>query len=116
MSHGEFWSTLQALVASSQVVIDRPKGSAHGSPEWIYPLDYGYLDGTMSGDGEGIDVWIGSVEPRMVTAIVCTVDPAKRDAEIKVLLGCSPAEQSLIVSLHRHAGQGALLVTAPDAR
>ena len=27
----------------------------------VYPLDYGYLQGTSSSDGEGIDVWRGSL-------------------------------------------------------
>ena len=82
MSDAQYWSSVRALVDSSRIVIDRPKGSVHGRHgEWIYPLDYGYLEGTTSGDGQGIDVWVGSVEPRTVTGIVCTIDPAKRDAE-----------------------------------
>ena len=92
-----FWQTLDELVAASEIVIDRPKGSAHPRfPDLIYPLDYGYLDGTTAGDGDGIDVWIGNAEERNVTAIACTVDGYKRDAEIKVLLGCTDDDLAAI--------------------
>ena len=36
------------------VLVDRPLGSRHPErPDLIYPLNYGYLPGTLSGDGEG---------------------------------------------------------------
>ena len=79
------------------MVIDRPKGSAHPRfPENIYPLNYGYLSGTTSGDGQGIDVWLGSGEARQLTAVLVSADLRKRDAELKALLGCTPAEQRSI--------------------
>ncbi len=55
-----FWRALETLAQSSALIIDRPKGSAHPRyPDMRYPLDYGYLAGTTSGDGAGIDVWDG---------------------------------------------------------
>jgi inorganic pyrophosphatase len=94
----EFWGHLDRLVAASRIVIDRPKGSAHPRyPEKIYPLDYGYLQGTRAGDGQGIDVWIGSGAP-VPNAILCTVDLWKKDAELKVLRGCSEAEIAVIMT------------------
>ena len=86
----EFWAALDRLAESASIVIDRPKGSAHPTfTEYIYPLDYGYLEGTASMDGEGIDLWLGSDPARKLTAILCTVDLIKRDSEIKLLLGCT---------------------------
>ena len=55
----------------------------------IYPLDYGYLENTSAGDGDGIDVWIGSMDNQILTGILCTFDRLKRDAEIKLLIGCT---------------------------
>ena len=56
-----FWQRLDSLLERSKIVIDRPRGSHHPRfPEIVYVLDYGYLDGTSSNDGEGIDVWLGS--------------------------------------------------------
>ena len=99
-----FWQLLDQLVSESAVVIDRPRGSAHPRyPECIYPLDYGFLDGTSSMDGEGIDVWLGSDERRQIDAVVCTVDKMKRDSEIKILVGCTEEEKRLIYETHNNS-------------
>jgi inorganic pyrophosphatase len=119
MTEGHFWSRLASLVAGATIVVDRPKGSAHPTiPSLIYPLDYGYLSGTQSGDGHGIDVWIGSLKPRAITGVVCTVDLNKRDAEVKILLGCTLAEQKRILSIHnyRPGCQGGVFVRRSTGR
>ena len=78
------------LVESGSIVLDRPKGNAHPRfSEMIYPLDYGYLEKTSAADGGGIDVWIGSISRKTLTGILCTFDRLKRDAEIKLLIGCT---------------------------
>ena len=106
-----FWTHLEALVTSSELVIDRPRGSAHPRhPSIVYPLDYGYLKGTSGGDGAAIDVWRGSLAKGHLDAVVCTVDLEKRDAEVKLLLGCTPAEKQVICEFHRSAWTAALLV------
>jgi len=106
-----FWQTLDQLVADSDIVIDRPRGTAHPRyPDFVYPLDYGYLAGTTAADGDGIDVWIGSRPDRAVTAIVCTVDLVKRDTEIKLLLGCSREEAQLILAIHNDSAQAATVI------
>ncbi len=59
----EFWDFLDNLVASHTLVIDRPKGSQHPRySDLVYPLDYGYLEGTTAIDGGGIDVWLGTAK------------------------------------------------------
>ncbi len=109
-----FWHALDALVASSSLVIDRRVGSAHPRyPDFVYPLDYGYLAGTSSGDGDGIDVWIGAGQALDVTGVVLTVDLLKRDAEVKLLLGCSPEEQQRVGAVHNKHSQLALVVSRP---
>lgn len=96
----KFWSALDGLVAQSQVVIDRPRGSRHPRfPEIIYPLDYGYLEGTAAMDGDGIDIWQGS-DGSDVGAIVSSVDLVKKDSEIKLLIGCTQQEQQLVYEFH----------------
>jgi len=107
----DFWSRLTSFVSGGSVVVDRPKGSAHPRiPGLIYPLDYGYLTGLRSGDGDGVDVWIGSLKRRVITGVICTVDVANRDAEVKILLGCSRAEERQILSLHNWGDQRAVLI------
>lgn len=99
-NNSNFWQALDRLVAESAIVIDRPKGSAHPRfPDFIYRVDYGYLKGTASMDGAGIDVWVGSGE-KTVDAIMCIVDLMKRDSEIKILIGCTEEEKAIIYETH----------------
>ncbi len=109
--HASFWTHLDALIRSSELVIDRPKGfSRPHAPSVVYPLDYGYLQGTSSSDGEGIDVWCGSLPEGHLDAVVCTVDVQKRDAEMKLLLGCTAAEKHAICNFHQSTFTAAILV------
>jgi inorganic pyrophosphatase len=101
MAHDRFWHALDTLVATHHLVIDRPRGSAHPRyPDVIYPLDYGYLEGTRAADGDGIDAWIGSLSDKTMTGVVLTVDLTASDSEIKVLLGCTPQEAALVAGLY----------------
>lgn len=111
----EFWSYLDRLVADSPVAIDRPRGSTHPRyPQLVYPLDYGYLEGTETVDGGGIDVFIGSLSDRRLEALALTVDLDKHDAEIKLLLGCSQAEQQTVFEFLNGAAMRASLVQRED--
>ncbi len=106
-----FWTHLDQLLQSSDIVIDRPKGSRHPrTPAIISPFDYGYLAGTNAGDGDGVDVWIGSMVGREITGVVCTVDLQKRDAEVKILLGCSEAEIEITEAFLNVGGMGCIVV------
>jgi len=99
-----FWEGIDTLVRESKIVIDRPKGTHHPRfPSFVYPVDYGYLYGTASMDGTGIDVWLGSATSRTVDAIICTIDLMKKDSEVKILLGCMPEEKKLIYEFHNQS-------------
>ncbi|MBE3068120.1 MAG: inorganic pyrophosphatase [Chloroflexi bacterium] len=98
----------------NHVIIDRPKGSRHPQfPNIVYPLDYGYLDGTTSGDGGGIDAWAGASGTRDLSAVILTVDLHKRDAEIKILLGCTEDEIQTILAFHNENDMRATLIRKP---
>ena len=104
----EFWEYLDRLVAQSRIVIDRRRGSVH--PRWddqVYPLDYGYLEGTKASDGSEIDVWVGSLATAEVTAVIVSVDLFKHDAEFSVLLGCAEADHQTIL---RFSNSGSMRV------
>lgn len=111
-SDPDFWRALDALIAGSEIVIDRPRGSHHPRfSDIVYPLDYGYLANTTSTDGEGVDVWLGSGESRALRAILVSVDLDKRDSEIKLLLGLSAEETALIYEFYnKYDGMKALLI------
>ena len=40
------------------VKMDRPLGSKHPKHGFIYPVNYGYLPNTISGDGEELDAYV----------------------------------------------------------
>ena len=46
------------------IKIDRPLGTKHPKHNFIYPVNYGYVPNTTSGDGEEIDAYLlGVFEP-----------------------------------------------------
>ena len=93
----DFWTVMDTLVGDAEVVIQRPAGTPHPRfPETLYPLDYGALRHTRSGDGADIDVFRGASGRHNVTGVVATVDARKRDAELKVLLGCTAQETEAV--------------------
>jgi inorganic pyrophosphatase len=100
----EFWVLLDQLMSESKIVIDRPKGSIHPRfPDFIYKVDYGYLDGTTSQDGHGIDVWVGSNVDKKIDAVICIVDIMKKDSEIKILYGCTEEEMNIVYETHNES-------------
>ena len=47
-----------------EVKMDRPMGAKHPKHGFIYPVNYGYVPNTVSGDGEEIDCYVlGVFEP-----------------------------------------------------
>lgn len=109
-----FWQYLDQLLASHALVIDRPKGTAHPRhPSLVYPLNYGYLEGTVGGDGNEVDVWVGSLPDKALNAIVCTVDLMKNDVEVKLLLGCSREDVRLILDVHNWDKMSAMVIERP---
>lgn len=106
----DFWRRLDRLVEACPLVIDRPAGSRHPRWNFVYPYDYGYLEGSTAADGGGIDAWRGSLREPRVTGVICTVDSRKRDAEIKILMGCAREEMRAMLEVHNGDGQSGLLI------
>ena len=47
-----------------KIKIDRPFGTKHPKNGFIYPVNYGYVPNTISGDGEELDAYLlGVFEP-----------------------------------------------------
>lgn len=111
MALATLWTQVDELVGKCRVVVDRPKDTPHPQyPQHIYPLDYGYLEGTTSGDGDGIDLWVGTGSDRSVVGLICTIDVLKRDMEIKLLIGCSHDEIARVQAFFTSLGMGHELV------
>ncbi len=100
----DFWQALDMMLEKSKLVIDRPQGTCH--PKYSnmkYLVDYGYLQGTASMDGAGIDVWRGSDKAGKINAVMCIVDLIKNDSEIKLLLDCTEEEKNSIYHFHNQS-------------
>ncbi len=107
----DFWTRIDQLIAANEVVLDRPRGSRHPRyTDIVYPLDYGYLEGTAGGDGNEIDVWRGSMQEGRLVGIVCTIDISKRDTEVKLLIGCTPDEVETVFRFHNNDYMSAIVI------
>ena len=60
----------------------------------VYPLDYGYLEGTSAMDGEGVDVWVGTSCKWPGRSPLCGGLAEERDG-VKLLLRCTEGEKQL---------------------
>ena len=57
-------NTKEYLGKTVTVVMDRPMGSKHPTFGSIYPVNYGFLPNTISGDGKELDVYVlGEFKP-----------------------------------------------------
>lgn len=57
-------NNINYLKKTLKIKIDRPYGSKHPKYEFIYPVNYGYVPNTISGDGEELDAYLlGVFEP-----------------------------------------------------
>ena len=115
MADSDFWLAVDRLVEASTLIIDRPKGTPHPRhASWQYPLDYSYLAETRAPDGDGIDVWLGSLSETRVTGVIVTVDLDKGDGEFKLLLGCTANQAQMALDVHNQGSQAGILVIRPD--
>ena len=74
------------------VVIDRPMGTTHPrESDIVYPINYGYIPGTMAPDGHPIDAYVlGADSPlRKCSARVIAVIRRRDDVEDKLVVALS---------------------------
>ena len=111
-----FWERLDDLIKTSEIVLDRPKGTPHPRyPDLVFPLDYGYLEGTRAMDGDELDLWMGTAKHKRLTAIACTIDLKKKDAEIKLLIGCTDEDIETIKKCHNNEFMSGIIVRRTKA-
>lgn len=56
-----------------KVKIDRPMGSKHPKHSFEYPVNYGYIPFTTSGDGEELDAYVLAVDEPLKEFIGCCI-------------------------------------------
>lgn len=72
-----------------KVIIDRPRGSRHPRhPGLVYPVNYGYVPSTLSGDGESVDAYVLGVDVPIseIDGLVIGVVLRRDDAEDKLVV------------------------------
>lgn len=112
------WAEWDALLSARGVVVERARRSRHPRhPDIIYPIDYGYVEGTVGTDGEAVDVFVGTGAPGLV-ALAVTDDARRGDREAKLLWACTPEEVYLVhgfLNYAPHLMQGRLAMRRPMA-
>lgn len=70
------------------VVMDRPLGSRHPVHGYMYPLNYGYIPNTASGDNEELDAYILGVDHSLetFTGIVIAIIHRLNDQDDKLIV------------------------------
>lgn len=71
-----------------KVIVDRQLGTKHPSHGFFYPINYGYIPGTVSGDGEEIDAYIiGEFQPLdTYSGFVVAIIKRENDNEDKLVV------------------------------
>lgn len=110
------WVGWDAIIRERGITIDRPRGATHPDwPEIVYPIDYGFINGTKASDGHEVDIFVGTAETGLVAAVF-TRDHRKRDRECKFLVDCTPEEIYLVngfLNFDRMLMDGALVMRWP---
>jgi inorganic pyrophosphatase len=84
------------------VTVDRPIGSHHPDyPDMIYPINYGYVEGEIAGDGEWQDAYVlGTDKPiKSISGTVIARIHRENDVEDKLVVapqGASYTEDEII--------------------
>ena len=55
-------NTKNYLNKNIHVVMDRPLGTKHPKHGFVYPINYGFIPNTVSGDGEELDAYVLGVD------------------------------------------------------
>ena len=110
------WELWDRLIGDMGIKLDRPEGTLHPEHEDIrYPIDYGFILGTMGADGSEVDIFVGSSENGLVGAIF-TTDHRKNDKECKFIFNCTPEEIYLVngfINFNQDLMQGHLVLRRP---
>ena len=90
----------QYLGKKINVQIDRPKGSLHPRLNFLYETNYGFIPGTLAGDGHEIDAYVlnqdealSNFEGKCIAVVV-----RKDDEEHKLIVADSDLTRDQIVA------------------
>lgn len=110
------WEQWEGMIRLKGITIERASGTPHPDhPDIVYPINYGFVNGTDTVDGAEMDVFKGTADNGLVAAIF-TEDRRKGDLEAKLIVDCSPREIYVVNGFINFAPdlmQGRLLMRHP---
>ncbi len=75
------------------IKIDRPMGSVHPKhPEFVYPINCGYIPNVFGGDGEELDVYLLGVDVPVEEYTACIIGIVHRHNDVEDMLVAAPEE------------------------
>ena len=82
------------------VKMDRPLGSKHPKHGFIYPVNYGFIPNTISGDGEELDAYVlGQHEPldEFTGRVVAIIHRTNDDDDKLIVMqdGCNYSDEQI---------------------
>ena len=88
-----------------KITIDRPLGSKHPKHDFIYEVNYGYIEGVISPDGEELDAYLlGINDPVKEYTGICIAIAHRKDNDddklIVVRKGFDITNEQIMKSIH----------------
>lgn len=89
-----------------KVIVDRPLGSYHPEhPDMYYPINYGYIEGTIAADGEEEDAYILGIDEPVdeFTGRIIAIINREDDVEFKWVVapeGFTFTEEEIMQQVH----------------
>lgn len=89
-----------------KVIVDRPLGSYHPEhPDMYYPINYGYIEGTIAADGEEEDAYILGIDKPVdeFTGRIIAIINREDDVEFKWVVapeGVTFTEEEIMQQVH----------------
>lgn len=95
----------QYLGKEVDVVIDRPLGSKHPKHNFVYDVNYGFIDGVKAPDGEDLDAYyLGTQEPLQHARGVCVAIAHRKDDDddklIVVPVNVDMSDEQIMSAIH----------------
>ena len=88
-----------------EVTIDRPLGSKHPKHDFIYEVNYGFLQGVKAPDGEDLDAYyLGIKEPLQKGKGICIAIAHRKDNDDDKLIvapeGITLSNEQIMAAIH----------------
>ena len=95
----------QYLGKEVEVTMDRPMGTKHPKHDYVYKVNYGYVEGVKAPDGEDLDAYyLGVTEPLEKASGVCIAIAHRNnnddDKLIVVPPGTQMSDEEILAAIH----------------